>query len=882
MLNSLRYRLLAWFLAFMLLTAGLMIPANLIYHTREKGITQVGQDINSLYIDFLKDTKSVNDFLTIEPVNADFFTKGISPYLNNHLQASENMISYLQLIMKSRQTGAFGISGQLNLLAANLYQYNYLFDSLVYLVYKRGYRNFGLEGELSDYRQLIESAPGLTSRDVYQLRKIENDYFFNNDTSSAESFRNLLPILQEAISHNSRLSVFDKAKTRSLVSSYSEAFLRLVELDKQAGIKENLALRASLNTISVQVEKMFTELSEKSAKSQKALINRLNFFYLVSLLFIVFMAIAFSYMTSKHIVSHLEALTNYISTLAKNHLDSSPSIDLHNSALEIKQIYHEFRHLLSQLKIWEKQRDKALKNAEDTQQRYQELADMLPQSVFETNSFGNYTYVNKAWYNAFGYTPADLDEGLNLIETLISESNQEDILGQRKIENSNFIAIRKNSSKFPASIYTDNIVRDGKIAGRRGIIIDITDRVNYIKTLQQETSKAKTSDELKSSFLANMSHEIRTPMNSIIGFSNLLASEQIPEIQKKDFTHYIRTSSEILLNLVDDIIDIAKIEAGELKVVKKDCELNALGGELLSTSLETRKRFNKQHLQLNFKPDALYPEIFLKTDPFRLRQILVNLINNALKFTEKGSVNFGYSVHEDSQIEFYVKDTGPGLSRDELDMIFERFKRAQRSEEKNIAGTGLGLAISKNLVQLLGGEMWVDSTAGIGTTFLFTLPYLRSTVLPADRHDQYPRETEYNWQGKTILITEDDHTSFEFLRELLRKTNAEIIHASTGKQAVEIVRSLDKIDLVIMDIQLPEMNGLEATKLIKNLNNRLPVIAQTAYAMAGDNEKMKKAGCDDYIPKPLDIKQMMATINHYLMPGNSVGQQKKPSSIHSQ
>jgi PAS domain S-box-containing protein len=881
MFNSLRYRLLAWFLIFMLLTAGLMIPANLMYHIREKGITQVSTDINLLYIEFLKDTKSVNNFLTIEPANADFFTKGVSPYLDYHLRASEDINMRLQLIMKSKQTDAFGISDQLKTLSADFYEYNYLFDSLLYLVYKRGYRNFGLEGELSDYGQLIENAPGLTNRDVYQFKKFENDYFFTNDTSSVAAFRNFLLVLNNNLSHSKRLSTYEKEKARDLVSSYSGAFLRLVELDKQAGIRKNLALRASLNAVSSQVESLFNELSEKSVVSQKALLNRLNFYYLISLLLIGCMAIIFSYVVSKRVVSHLEALTNYISRLTKNHLDSSQSIDLHNSASEFKQIYREFRDLLSQLKIWEKQRDRALQNAEDNQQRYRELSDMLPQSVFETDSFGNYTYVNKAWYDAFGFSPTDLGEGLNLIETLISETNQEEILGHRKIENSNFTALRKNHTKFPASVYTDNIVRNGKIAGRRGIIIDITDRVNYIKSLQQETSKAKNADELKSSFLANMSHEIRTPMNSIIGFSNLLASEQIPEIQKKDFTHYIRTSSEILLNLVDDIIDIAKIEAGELKIVKKDCELNTLGAELLTTSSEARKRFNKQHLQLNFKPDPQYSHVFMKTDPFRLRQIMVNLINNALKFTEKGSIDFGYTIKEDTLVEFYVKDTGPGMSREELDMIFERFKRARRSEEKNIVGTGLGLAISKNLVKLLGGEMWVDSTAGAGTTFLFTLPYLKPTVLPGASDDQYQPENEYNWRGKTILIVEDDLNSFKFLSALLRKTHVEIIHASNGIKAVDIVKSLNNIDLVVMDIQLPEMDGLEATKLIKKMNAHLPVIAQTAYAMAGDMDKMKKAGCDDYVPKPLDFNRLLATINHYIMPGNNAGQPKKPSSIHS-
>lgn len=859
-----------------------MVPANLVYHAREKGITQVIQNINSLNIDFLKDTKSVNDFLTVEPDNIEFFSRGQSPYLTYHLQVSEKMQEDLQYIRKSNHTGSFGIIGQINSLAAELHQYDYLFDSLIYLVYKRGYRNFGLEGELFDYGELLESAPGLTNRNVYQLRKIENDYFFNNDTSSVESFKKLIPSLSTILSGNDRLSAEAKAKTRDLLSSYTDAFLRLVELDKRAGIRKNLALRASLNQASAQIEALFTELSDKSVLKQKALMSRLNSYYIISLLLIFCMAIIFSYISSKHIVWHLESLTNYISVLAKNHLDSNHSIDLRNSAREVKQIYREFRNLLSQLKIWERQRDRALQNAEDNQQRYRELADMLPQSVFETDSLGNYTYVNKAWYSVFGYTPGELNEGLNLIETLISESNTEDILGQRKIENSNYFAIRKSGSKFPASVYTDNIIRDGKIAGRRGIIIDITDRINYIKSLQQETSKAKTSDELKSSFLANMSHEIRTPMNSIIGFSNLLASEQIPDNQKKDFTHYIRTSSELLLNLVDDIIDIAKIEAGELKIVKKDCELKALGEELLTTSLETRKRFDKQHLQLIFKPDPDHQEVFMKTDPFRLRQIMVNLINNAIKFTDKGSVEFGFSVKDDFQIEFYVKDTGVGLSRDELDMIFERFKRTRQSEEKNIVGTGLGLAISKNLVQLLGGEMWVDSLAGSGTTFLFTLPYLKPTLLSTDKVNSYPYETAYNWHGKIVLIAEDDLNSFKFIRELLRKTHVELLHAPNGKKAVEMVRSRNNIDLVIMDIQMPEMDGLDATRLIKKMNTHIPVIAQTASAMAGDKEKIQQAGCDDYVTKPINSDQFLATINHFLVSEKSKEQLKISSIIHNQ
>lgn len=856
MLKSLRYRLLAWFLAFVLLTAALIVPVNLIYQSREKSISLVSQQIGSLQIDFLKDTKAVNDFLTTEPSNTDFFVKGNNSYLSYHINKSSGILINLDTIRKSGLALDFGISSNLDGLAVNLKHYNALIDSLVYLVYKRGYRNFGLEGELYNYGSLLESAPGLSSGDVFRIRKIENDYFFNHDSAYVAQFSRIATGLKTTIPGN--------PKTIELVDNYEEAFLRLVALDSQTGIRKNIALKAQLNKQSADIENIFTQVTAKSFSMQESMLNRLSQFYVLSLILILILSVFFSYAASRHIVSHLEALTNYISVLSNSQQDQTHTIDLHNSAREIKQIYREFRHLFSMLKVWEKQRDKAIQSAEDTQQRYQELADMLPQSVFETNSMGNYSYANKAWYKAFGYTLADLKEGLNLIETLIPESEQENLLDQGRIENSNFLAIRKDGSQFPVSVYSDHIVKEGKKDGRRGIIIDITDKINYIKSLQQETSKARTSDELKSSFLANMSHEIRTPMNSIIGFSNLLASEHIPDIQKKDFVHYIRTSSEILLNLVDDIIDIAKIEAGELKIVKKECEIYSLGQELLTMSEEVRKKFNKHELDLVYRPESGREELFMKTDPFRLRQILINLITNAIKFTEKGSVEFGFSVRDERYLEFYVKDTGVGLSSTELDVIFERFKRTRRSEEKNIVGTGLGLAISRNLVQLMGGEMWVDSVQGTGTTFTFTLPYLKITQIP-DRVEIPRREkTAYNWTGAGILIVEDDPVSFAFLKELFQQTGADLYHAADGLEAVNLFRKIKNIDLVIMDIQLPKMDGFEATRIIRSMNSNIPVIAQTAFAMSDDKEKMKQAGFDDYVSKPIDINQLLAIVHRWL------------------
>ena len=360
-----------------------------------------------------------------------------------------------------------------------------------------------------------------------------------------------------------------------------------------------------------------------------------------------------------------------------------------------------------------------------------------------------------------------------------------------------------------------------------------------------------------------MSHEIRTPMNSIIGFSNLLTSDEITEIQKKDFLNYIRSSGEMLLNLIDDIIDIAKIEAGELKITKKELNLGNLFNELYKTFSEIKNKSGKSHINLLLIKDSVF-DLSFKTDPFRLRQILTNLVNNAIKFTDEGTVEFGFRVKDERNIEFFVKDTGMGLSKEELGIIFERFKRTYSSEEKNIVGTGLGLAISKNLVEIMGGEMWVDSSLKVGTTFYFTLPYLKSVKIETKNDINQESVSSFLWKDKTILVVEDDDQSYYFLKELLKRTGATIIRAANGIEALEICRSDMKLDLVLMDIQMPKISGYEATREIKRIRKILPVIAQTAYAMAGDREKSIKAGCDDYIAKPLNIESLLPKINQFI------------------
>jgi PAS domain S-box-containing protein len=862
MIKSLRYRFLAWLLSFVLLTFVFVIPSIFIHQHKTKKINSVVQQMNVLNINFLKDSKVISDFLLIESKNPEFYITGQSRQLMEHYKIKESIATTLKTIHSDEKNSILPIQPELDHLRVKLNEYNALFDSLVYLTYKRGYGDFGLEGELNDYDSRLERTSFLSKQRLLELRKSETAYFKWHDREYLDLFRITGSSLRASVEKDRSLKAEQRHMLTDLLENYYSAFERLVAVDEKIGLTGNINLHASINLKSREIETLFLTLVEEAAGLQLFLIKRLNLFYIAYLSFIIVLSLLAGFIISKHVVSHLEKLTSFISLAAQNKfMRKDLAIDLEHPAREITAIYLEFRNMMAQINKWKRQHDIVLKKAEENQKRYQELADMLPQSIFETDLQGNYTYANKAWFTNFRYSLSDLEKGINVVTTLVSETAY-DILKNEKLEDAAFLAIRKDHTHFEASVYADDIFKEGRITGKRGIVIDISDKNKYIRKLKHETSRAQTSDQLKSSFLANMSHEIRTPMNSIIGFSNLLASEEVPEDQKKEFVHYIQTSGEILLNLVDDIIDIAKIEAGELKITKRECNLTGLFFELNHTFSEIKNRFNKSSLQLIASPDIENQNLIFKTDPFRLRQILSNLIGNAIKFTDDGCVEFGYKVVSQKKIEFFVKDTGIGLTREELDMIFERFKRSPNSDEKNIKGTGLGLSIAKNLVELLGGEMWVESLPGNGTTFFFTLPYLKITrSFSPDTSESF--ESIYNWEGKTFMIVEDDIHSMNYLEELLKKTHVAILRASSGEQAVELCRTHHP-DLVIMDIQLPGMDGLETTRIIKQMDARLPVIAQTAFAMAGDRERITQAGCDDYLAKPIDGKQLLPKINDQL------------------
>jgi len=371
----------------------------------------------------------------------------------------------------------------------------------------------------------------------------------------------------------------------------------------------------------------------------------------------------------------------------------------------------------------------------------------------------------------------------------------------------------------------------------------ISERISLIEDLKAAKEKAEESDNLKTAFLQNISHEIRTPLNGILGFSSLMEDKDNTYEDIKEYTSIIKKSGNRLLEIVNNILDISRIETGQLKISNSTFSINSAILDLISF-FDAEAQSKGIQLKYNF---TLTEDLSLiSTDYHKFFQVLTNLVKNAIKFTTEGSINVGYEL-QGSNYLFYVNDTGSGIPKEIGNKIFERFVQADHSLTRGYEGAGLGLAISKGLVELLGGNIWYESAVGIGTTFNFTLPSNIHVNLEEHNEEQ---PIKYISEKVNILIAEDDEDSYLFLSTILKNDNNNIIHSKTGPHALELFIQNPKIDIIFMDIQLPGMNGYDVTKNIREISKDVIIIAQTAYAQSSDREKALAIGCNEYISKP--------------------------------
>ena len=518
----------------------------------------------------------------------------------------------------------------------------------------------------------------------------------------------------------------------------------------------------------------------------------------------------------------------------------------------------------------QKQAEIELKKSEE---KYRFIFDNALEGIYRTSIEGKSLMANPALASMLGYNSvAEYLREMNDSASQVWYNADERSAYITLLEKNNIIQgyecqlKRKDGTPIWVSLNAKIVLDDnGNKIYSEGFIEEITKRKKAEVELIAAKEKAEESDRLKSAFLANMSHEIRTPMNGILGFAELLKDSRLSGEEKQEYISIIDKSGARMLNIINDIVDISKIESGQMKVTIGDSNINEQI-EYIYTFF--KPEVEQKGMQLSFKNALPSEASIIQTDREKVFSILTNLLKNSIKYSDSGTIEFGYVIrktNETVELEFFVKDQGIGIPKDRQKAIFERFIQADIGDKRAYEGAGLGLAITKSYVEMLGGKIWVESEEGEGSTFYFTLPYNigpKETIFKQNGNEYDDSDT--NYKKLTILIAEDDEPSEKLISIAVKEVAKKIFTVKSGKDAVEICRFNPDIDLVLMDIQMPDMNGYEATRQIRLFNKNVIIIAQTAFALPDDEKDAIKAGCNDYLSKPVSKAKLSGLIQKYL------------------
>ena len=499
--------------------------------------------------------------------------------------------------------------------------------------------------------------------------------------------------------------------------------------------------------------------------------------------------------------------------------------------------------------------------------------EMLVQSANDSISFydrdWNLKYTNSAFYTMIGYDK-DSYNSLNPPDLIHPEDQDYQLRREQSLVNNGFfeteLRLRHKAGHYVNLSTRSVTVRSdsGEVLGALTISRDITRLKQVHEDLIKANIGAEASNRLKSNFLANISHEIRTPLNSVVGFSNLLLNNNLTNEVKEEYIEHINHNSEKLLQIIGDIIDLSRLESSQIEITYEEASLSAIVNEIIEEARQIIRR-NEKPIILNVKNHFEDVGDLIFTDRIWLKRVLNHLMDNAVKFTLEGSVEFSYLL-ENQNIVFKIRDTGIGINKENLGRIFEEFRQEFDGHHRPFEGLGIGLTLAKEVIERMGGKIVVESEKGVGSEFSFSIPY-RPAGSPKTKVATVINESimkPIDWSSRKCLLVDDNKDELIYLNRVLTDTGVSIITARSGFEAIEIIKATPDIDVVLLDMQMPEMNGIETTREIRKIRKNLPIIAQTAFIFEDDKDIILEAGCDACLIKPIRREHLLTVMSSFV------------------
>jgi PAS domain S-box-containing protein len=533
---------------------------------------------------------------------------------------------------------------------------------------------------------------------------------------------------------------------------------------------------------------------------------------------------------------------------------------------QILDINNDLKRINAELKV---QKELIAKEYYESDKFYRMVVEAADDSISFFDRDWNLKFANSAFFSLIGYErdeyetidphgfihPEDQDYQPRKVQTLLNTGFFESELRLRH-KDGHYV----NLSTRSVTVRDDN----GDVLGSLTISRDITKLKQTHEALIKANIESEASSRLKSSFLANISHEIRTPLNSVVGFANLLLANNLTQEVREDYIEHINYNSEKLLQIIGDIIDLSRLESSQIEISYEETSLSGIVNEIIEDARQVIRR-NEKPIILNLNNKFADSGDLIFTDRIWLRRVLNHLMDNAVKFTLDGSIEFSY-MREGDKIVFKIKDTGIGINKENLGRIFEEFRQEVDGHHRPFEGLGIGLTLAKEVVERMGGRIYVQSEKGIGSEFSFSIPYRpagsqKNRVIPViNDHIQKP----IDWSYKKCLLVDDNKDVLIYLNRILIDTGVSVITARSGFEAIELIKAISDIDVVLLDMQMPEMNGIEATKEIRKIRKNIPIIAQTAFIFEDDKDIILEAGCDACLIKPIKKEHLLSVMSGFV------------------